>query len=104
MQQVFDKHYILWALKLMLSEVIKEPKWGLSKAQQEKFKLATLRKWAADDLLNEIKLSNEPPDLVVEAWVNKVCHYTNLTLKGKEIFEAAKDVGEIAEDILLGMM
>lgn len=96
-----DDNYILSVIQEYVDECLKEPGLGMSR---DWFKRVSYRRWAADEIIKDIRESGDmPPILVVENFIRKMKNFSCRNHKTSIIFSVAQEMAEGILDLLIAM-
>lgn len=94
------RHYILTALRDIMLEYLKEPRWGL---REKEFKSRSDKLWAVDEVLDCVRHSNLPPEEAISEFIHKCERFARYP-KTRDAFLTARDVGITMLDLVRAMM
>lgn len=95
-----SKDYILTVLRDLMSEYLKEPRWGI---RRKHFEMRSIQQWAVEEILYQIRCSDLPPENTLEEFIGNCYRCSKYKKETKIIFETAMEIGEIMYDILEAM-
>lgn len=94
------RRYILTALKEIMLEYLKEPRWGLT---EREFMSRSDKLWAVDEILDYIRHSNLSPEEATLEFIRK-CERFARYQSTKDMFLTARDIGITVLDLIRAMM
>ena len=94
---MYDKNYILEVIRSQTREWMLEPRWGL---KREEFKWRSYYNESIEEIIREIRDNVTPPEITINIFINRMCHYAIMHPENKDMFVASVEAASNILDFL----